>query len=318
MDQFEPESTRRMSILRGTGQPEHITLGIGLRLASVGFYSIMAALLKLAAEDGVVAPEMLFYRAIFGLPVVLVWVLCGEGLSALATRRPLAHLGRSALGIASILCTFQALILLPLADATTISFTAPAFATILSWLILREHIGKHRWFAVLLGFVGVLIVMRPGGSGLHLPIEGVAIGLVAALGTAGVVITLRQMRHTEHVAAIVFWFFAASAVVGALMLPFVGRIHDLGTILVLAAAGIAGGLMQITLTASLQRAPVSVLSPFDYLQILGALILGWLLLAEVPAVSTLAGAALIVASGLYIAWRERLKRPPAPPRPIIG
>ena len=76
--------------------------------------------------------------------------------------------------------------------------------------------------------------------------------------------------------------------------------------------------MQITLTASLQKAPVSVLSPFDYLQIVGALILGWLLLAEVPTMSTLAGATLIVASGLYIAWRERLRRPPTPPRPMIG
>jgi drug/metabolite transporter (DMT)-like permease len=300
-----------MSVPQSHADQEHISSGIGLRLASVGFYSIMAALFKLTSEQGVVAPEMLFYRAIFGLPAVLLWVVLGPGLGALATRRPLAHVWRSALGIASILCTFQALIMLPLADATTISFTAPAFATILSWLLLREHVGKHRWFAVLFGFLGVLIVMRPGGSGLQLPVGGVAIGLVAAVGTAGVVITLRQMRHTEHVAAIVFWFFAASAVVGALLLPFVGRVHETSTILLLAVAGIAGGLMQITLTASLQKAPVSVLSPFDYLQIVGALILGWLLLAEVPTVSTLAGAALIVASGLYIAWRERLKRPPA-------
>jgi drug/metabolite transporter (DMT)-like permease len=280
----------------------------------------MAALLKLVSQQGVGAPEMLFYRAIFGLPVVLLWVSFGPGLGALATRRPLAHIGRSALGMASILCTFQALIMLPLADATTISFTAPAFATILSWLILREQIGRHRWFAVLLGFVGVLIVMRPVGSGLHLPPNGVGIGLVAALGTAGVVITLRQMRHTEQVAAIVFWFFVASALVGALALPFVGQVHDMRTTFLLAGAGIAGGLMQITLTASLQKAPVAVLSPFDYLQIVGALALGWMLLSEVPTISTLAGAALIVASGLYIAWRERLRgaRRPAPSTKIIG
>ncbi len=286
---------------------EHITSGIGLRLASVGSYSIMAALLKLASEQGVVALEMLFYRAIFGLPVVLLWVALGSGLNALTTRRPLAHVWRSVLGIASILCTFQALIILPLADATTISFTAPAFATILSWLILRERIGPHRWLAVLLGFVGVLIVLQPGQSGLELPLGGVAIGLVAALGTAGVAIVLRQLRHTEHVAAIVLWFFIANAAVGALLLPFVGQVHGVDTILLLTGAGVAGGLMQITLTASLQKAPVSVLSPFDYLQIVGALILGWLLLSEVPSVGTVAGAALIVTSGLYIAWRERLR-----------
>jgi drug/metabolite transporter (DMT)-like permease len=287
---------------------EHIALGIGLRLASVGCYSIMAALLKLASARGVVALEMLFYRAIFGLPVVLLWVLTSQGIAALSTRRPWAHAGRCALGIASILCTFQALIMLPLADATTISFTAPAFATILSWLVLHERVGRHRWTAVLLGFVGVMIVMRPSGSTVMVPLDGVAVALVAALGTAGVVITLRQLRHTEHVAAIVFWFFLSSAAIGAVLLPFIGRVHDAGTVLILAGAGVAGGLMQITLTASLQKAPVSVLSPFDYLQIVGALVLGWLLLSELPTWSTLAGAALIVVSGLYIAWRERRLR----------
>jgi len=284
---------------------EHIAAGIGLRLASVGCYSIMAALLKVASERGVVAFEMLFYRAIFGLPVVLLWVLTSQGIGALGTRRPWAHAGRCALGIASILCTFQALIILPLADATTISFTAPAFATILSWLVLHERVGIHRWLAVLLGFVGVIIVIQPGGSAATVPLEGVGVALLGALGTAAVVITLRQLRHTEHVAAIVFWFFLSSAAVGAVLLPFFGRVHDGGTMVILLGAGVAGGLMQITLTASLQKAPVSVLSPFDYLQIVGALVLGWLLLSEIPMWSTLAGAALIVVSGLYIAWRER-------------
>lgn len=269
----------------------------------------MAALLKLASEQGVVALEMLFYRAIFGLPIVLLWVIFSQGFYTLQTRRPLAHVGRCALGIASILCTFQALIMLPLADATTISFTAPAFATALSWLLLRERVGVHRWVAVLLGFVGVVIVMRPGQTSFNLPLAGVAIGLVAALGTAGVAITLRQLRTTEHVAAIVFWFFVANAAVGALFLPFVGQNHAASTIVILAAAGAAGGLMQITFTASLHRAPVSLLSPLDYLQIVGALVLGYFLLAEVPVVSTLIGAALIVVSGLYITWREhRLQR----------
>jgi drug/metabolite transporter (DMT)-like permease len=162
--------------------------------------------------------------------------------------------------------------------------------------------------AVLVGFLGVLIVTRPSGEAAQLALGGVAIALVAALGTAGVVITLRQLRHTEHVAAIVFWFFVASAAVGAALLPFFGSAHDANTILLLAAAGVAGGLMQITLTASLQKAPVSVLSPLDYLQIVGTVALGWVLLAEVPTVNTLIGSALIVTSGLYIAWREHKVR----------
>lgn len=299
---------------------ENVIRGIGLRIAAAGLFSTMAALLKLTAEHGVVAPEMMFYRAVFGLPVVLAWVLASQGIGALSTRRPLAHLGRSALGIASILCTLQALVLLPLADATTISFTAPIFATLLSWLLLREKVGRHRLLAVLCGLAGVVVVMRPGGTGESVPLLGVAIGLLAAFGTAAVTITLRQMRDTEHVAAIVFWFFVGSALVGLALLPFFGRAHDLETMLLLAAGGIAGGLMQITMTASLQSAPVSVLAPFDYLQIVGAVVLGWLLLSTVPAVNTLAGAAIITGSGLYTAWRERRlhRERPIPPTQAIS
>lgn len=287
---------------------EHIPRGIALRVASAGCFSVMAALLKLAAERGVVAPEMLFYRAVFALPIVLIWAITGAGFHSLTTRRPWAHVGRSALGIASILCTFQALILLPLADATTIGFTAPVFATILSWLVLSEAVGWRRWVAVLCGFIGVIIVMRPGGSGHAVPLAGVAIGLVSAFGTASVTITVRQLRDTEHVAAIVFWFFVASALVGLALLPFFGHLHDMPTLLLLVGGGIAGGLAQITMTASLQSAPVSVISPFDYLQIVGALLLGWLLLASVPTINTLAGGAIIAGSGIYTAWREHRRR----------
>lgn len=265
----------------------------------------MAALLKLAGEHGVVAPEMMFYRALFGLPVVLIWVFATGGLGVLSTQRPLAHLGRTALGILAILCSLQALVMLPLAEAATIGFTMPIFATLLAWLLLREHVGRRRWLAVACGLLGVVVIMRPGGSGGALPLAGVVVGLFAALGTAGVTIALRQMRETEHVAAIVFWFFAGSGIVGLALLPFFGRVHDGETMALLAAAGVAGGLMQITMTASLQSAPVSVLAPFDYLQIVGAVVLGWALLSSVPTVNTLAGAVIISGSGLFTAWRER-------------
>lgn len=288
------------------GKPENIPRGIGLRVAAAGCFSIMSALFKMAGEQGVAAPEMLLYRAIFGIPVILVWVLSGPGPGALTTRRPWAHVLRVGLGISSILCVFQALILLPLAEATTIGFTAPIFAIILSWAILKERIGPRRWLAVLCGFLGVVVVMRPGGSGLELPLAGVAFGLTGALGAAGVTITLRQIGRTEHVAAITFWFFAGSAVVGALSWPFVGQIHDWRTTLLLALGGVAGGVAQLTMTASLQSAPVSVVAPFDYLQMVGAILLGWLLLSSVPTIHTLAGGAIIAASGLYAAWREQL------------
>lgn len=291
---FEP---RRQSVPRG----------IAFRLISVGCYSLMAALLKLASEHGVVAGEMLFYRAIFALPVVLFWALKSRGISALRTRRPWAHLGRCALGIASILCAFQALIMLPLATATTIGFTAPMFATILSSLILRERAGSHRWLAVMLGLAGVAIIMVPGGPAA--PLQGVVIALLGALGTAAVMTTVRQLRHTEHVGAIVFWFFASSALVGGILLFYVGSQHDIETLAILAAAGVAAGIMQITMTESLHATQVSVLAPFDYLQIVGALTLGWLIFSEIPKETAILGGCIIIISGIHLIWHEyRVKR----------
>lgn len=292
---------------------EDIAGGIALRIAAAGAFSIMTATLKLASFDGVVAAEMLFYRAFFGLPVVVIWVLTQPGgLKGLTTRRPWALFGRSALGIASILCLFQTLTLLPLADATTLSFTSPIFATLLSFLILKEAVGPRRWAAVAVGFVGVVIVMRPAalisGDAQALPLAGIGFALAGALLTAGVTVTLRQLRDTEHVAAIVFWFFAASSVVGAILLIFVGKMHAPATFGLLIGSGIAGGLAQLLMTASLRAAPVAVVAPFDYLQIVGAVVFGWWLMQATPSANTLAGAALIAASGLYTAWREHVRR----------
>jgi drug/metabolite transporter (DMT)-like permease len=201
--------------------------------------------------------------------------------------------------------TFQALILLPLADATAINFTAPIFATILSFLVLREFVGVHRWAAVLIGFAGVLVVARPGGSAL--PFLGVAIAVVGAIGQAGVTTTLRQIQRSENISAIVFWFATAGIIVGGMLMPFFGHTHDLKGMALVAAGGIAGGIGQLLMTTSL-RAPVSVVSPFDYLQIVGATLYGWLLFSDVPSFNTIAGALLIAASGLYTAWREHRRR----------
>ncbi len=319
-----------MSSVQQSPATDQIGRGVALRICAAGAFSVMAALLKLSAADGVTAPEMVFYRALFGLPVVVAWVLMTRGgvrgaIQALTPNNPWAHILRSVIGVSSIFCVFQALSLLPLADATTLSFTAPIFATILSFLLLKEQVGVRRWAAVAVGFVGVLIVTRPldgllSGSGEHaLPIAGIAIGLLAALLTAGVAITLRQLGRTEHVAAIVFWFFVACSAVGALTLPVFGRMHEPATFALLIGAGVAGGSAQLFMTSSLQNAPVSVVAPFDYLQIVGAVVFGWWLLHTPPTVSTLTGAALITAGGLYPAWREHLRRrqsliqPTAPP-----
>lgn len=284
---------------------EHVASGILCRIGSGLSFATMGALLKLASTHGLNAPELVFYRSLFSLPVVLFWVLKRENLAALKPKNPLAHVWRGALGLLSMGLTFQALILLPLADATAINFTAPIFATILSFLILREFVGVHRWAAVLVGFIGVLIVARPGGSGL--PLLGVLVALTAAFGQAAVTTTLRHLQKSENVAAIVFWFAVSGIVVGGLLMPFFGRLHDANAFLLAFAGGLAGGVGQLLMTASL-RAPISVVTPFDYLQILVATAFGWLLFSDVPSTHTIVGAALISLSGLYTAWREHRRR----------
>jgi drug/metabolite transporter (DMT)-like permease len=265
----------------------------------------MGALLKLASTQGLNAPELVFYRSLFSLPVVLAWVLKTQDFSVLRPNRPMAHVWRGGLGLLSMGLTFQALILLPLADATAINFTAPIFATILSFLILKEHVGVHRWTAVLLGFVGVIIVARPGGSSL--PILGVMVGLAAAFGQSCVTTTLRHLQRSENVAAIVFWFAISGILVGGLLMPFFGEWHSAEAIGYAVAGGLFGGLGQLLMTSSL-RAPVAVVSPFDYLQIVAATAYGWMLFSDVPSTHTIFGASLIAGSGLYTAWREHRLR----------
>jgi drug/metabolite transporter (DMT)-like permease len=290
-------------------------LGIALRIGAATSFGFMAAAIKLAAARGVALPEQAFYRFAFGLPPLLAWILLTRNYGAWRTKRPLAHLARGALGLSTMVCAFAALAWLPLAEAATIGFAAPLFSVILSALVLKEPVGRHRWSAVALGLAGVLIVMQPGSS--HLPPLGLALALLAALGTAAVTITIRQIGRTEATPTIVLWFTCFSILVAGLFMPAFGRNHDAATWAILAGLGLAGGLGQLFLTSALRFAPVAVVVPFDYVQLIWAVLLGWALWSTHPAPSTWAGAAVIVLSGLYTIHREhKLGRDKPRPEPL--
>jgi drug/metabolite transporter (DMT)-like permease len=290
-------------------------LGIALRIGAMTCFGGMAAAIKLGDQAGVSLPELAFYRFAFGLAPLLIWIALTRNAGAWRTERPLAHLARGMIGLTTMVLGFAALTYLPLAEAATIGFAAPFFAVALSALILGEPVGRHRWSAVALGFVGVLIVMQPGGS--HLPAIGLAFAVLAAFGGAAVTITLRQIGRTETTPTIVFWFTCFSMAVTGLFLPFYGQAHDARTWAILLALGLFGGLGQLFLTSALRFAPVSVVVPFDYTQLLWAVLLGWMLFDTHPAASTWAGAALIVASGLYTLFREhKLGRDKPRPEPL--
>jgi drug/metabolite transporter (DMT)-like permease len=263
-------------------------------------FRLMAAMIS-SATRGVSTPELAFYRFAFGLRRSSSGSPA-KNFGAWRTQRPMAHVVRAAIGLGTMVLAFSALAYLPLAESTTIGFVAPFFAVMISALVLKEPVGKHRWSAVLLGFLGVLIVMRPESS--HLPLEGLALAVAAAFGVGVVTITIRQIGRTEGTQTTVLWFSLLSMLVLSPLLPFFAKGHDTVTWGILAALGLFGGFGQLFLTASLRFAPVPVVVPFDYSQLLWAVLLGWWLFETRPPASTWAGAAVIVASGLYTVYRE--------------
>ena len=283
--------------------PERRLRGILLRTAAISCSAILIACTKLASGRGVGTLEILFYRNALALPVVFAVVLLGPGLRSVRTARPGAHLSRSLLGIFNMLATFQAIAMLPLADATTIGFTAPLFATMLSAVLLGEPVHRHRWTAIAIGLAGVVVVMRPGSH--HVATAGLGVALAAALGSGTATVTLRQIGATEPATTTVFWFTLGGTLASGLAMPFVAAWHDPLILAALVLGGLAGGAAQMLMTASLRHAPVSVLAPFDYLALPWSILYGWLLFAAAPSATTLAGGALIAASGLYTVHRER-------------
>jgi drug/metabolite transporter (DMT)-like permease len=287
-------------------QTDRPLAAIGIRVMATLLLSAMFALAKLAQDRGVNLIEILFFRQAVAVLPVFALVMAGPGIASLKTQRPGLHASRTAVGMTGMTLNFATVALLPLAEAQTLWFTTPMFATILSALVLGEIVGVHRWSAVALGFVGVLIVVQPQSG--HLPLFGASLGLVAALVTAFVTILLRQLGRTEPALTTVFWFGVLSVGPLALAMPWFAQRHDSGTWGLLIAMGILGGLGQVALTYSLQFAPVSTIAPVDYTSLIWSTLLGALLFGTLPTPWTWLGAPVIIASGLYIVWREHRLR----------
>lgn len=285
--------------------PDRIPLAIGYRLISVIAFASMGALIKLTEARGASLIELLFFRQALAIPVVLAAVMAGPGLASLRTTRLPAHVLRTVIGLCSMSCMFVTIMLLPLAEATTLQFTVPIFATILGAVILREPTGIHRWGAVIAGFIGIIIVAQPGSG--HIPLAGAVSGLTAALLSSTVSILLRQLGKSELPTTTVFYFSLLSLVPLTPMFAFTAHSHDAVTWLLLVAVGVAGGIGQIAMTNSLKLGPIAVVVPMDYSGLLWATLYGWALFAVLPTPMTWVGAPIIVASGLYIVWRERVR-----------
>ncbi len=287
--------------------PDRIGLAIIVRILAGICGATMLTLAKLASLRGVSPVETMCYRSVFAFPVVLAWIAAGPGLASVATTRPGAQLSRAGVGLASMALSFAAIGLLPVAELTAIMFVTPLFSTMLSALLLREHVGVHRWAAIVAGFIGILVMTRPG-AGDHV----VPLGVLLALGSAGlaggVAVAIRQLGAIDPPTTTVFWFTGTGATLGAIGLLFFFQPHDPVTWLFIIGIGVAGAALQLLLTTSLHLAPVSATASLDYLQFFWVTMLSWLLWAKFPSMHMLAGAALIGAASFYTVYRARRRQ----------
>ena len=283
-------------------------LALAVRLGAIAGLATMSALIKLTAERGVHVAEIMFWRQLATLPILLAWAALVGGVGQLKTARPGMHFKRALYGTIGMVLNFGAVILLPLAEATTMNFTAPIWAVILATLLLKERPGVWRWSAVGAGFLGVLLIAQPGSG--HIPPFGALVALGGAFMIALISIQIADLNRTDKPLVIVFYFALFSVPVTGAFMPFGGKAHHATTWWLLAGIGVSGVIGQLLLTAALRFGKVSSVIVMDYSALFWATLYGWWLFDMLPPASTWLGAPIIIAAGLVIAWREhRLSRP---------
>ncbi|MCX7645672.1 MAG: DMT family transporter [Rhodobacteraceae bacterium] len=284
--------------------------GIVLKLCSVTVFVAMAALIK-ATADNVPPGEAVFFRSFFAIPVIFAWLaLTGELAGGIRVQSPMGHVWRGLVGTTAMGLGFAGLGLLPLPEVTAIGYAAPLLTVIFAAMFLGEEVRAFRLGTVALGMAGVLIVLSPrlaatpdaaAGSREAL---GAMVVLMGAVCTALAQVFVRKLVATERTSAIVFWFSVTATVLSLLTLPFGWVVPTPGEAALLVAAGLCGGVGQILLTSSYRHADASVVAPFEYASMLLAIGIGYAVFGEVPTLTMLAGAALVILAGILIIWRE--------------
>lgn len=248
--------------------------------------------------------QSIFVRGIISVLVLAFIAWRTQGLQLLQTRNWRSHALRSLSGTVSVFCLFIAVTMIPLADATAISFTAPMFLTVLALVFLGEKIHRFRWTALGIGFLGVLIMIGP-----HLSFsQGVSLGVMAALGNAVfsaiAMVFLRSMSGREHAITITFYFSLTTMACAALTALQGWPVPTTTQWLLIVLTGLFGVFGQLLLTYSYRYAEASAIAPLDYSNMIMAVILGYVFFGEIPSLAVWIGAPLVVGAGLIILWRE--------------
>jgi drug/metabolite transporter (DMT)-like permease len=278
--------------------------GILLSLASTLLFSVLWCCVKELSERYSIY-EVTFFRNLLAIVPVVLMFAPRRSWGMLRVRRISGHVWRGAIGVVGMTFGFLSYHLMPLADAVAISFMSPLVVTALSVPLLGERVGIHRWSAVIIGFGGVLVIVNPS-RGMFTP--GVSVAICGAIASALSMITIRQLNRSDPPLAIVFYFTLFATMFTALPLPFVWVTPSGSDLGLLVLMGLTGGVGQYFMTRAYGLAPAAVISPFTYSGLLWATLLGWFLWSDVPKPQVFAGAAIVIASGLYILYRETSKK----------
>ena len=279
---------------------ERIPLGILYMVGATVMFSVSSALSKWLVASYPVG-EILFIRSAVSLICCAAFILPIAGLAVFRTDRLRHHGLRAGSQAASQTCIIIAFSMMPLAGAVAINFSAPLFATLVSALVLKEVVGLSRWTALVVGFLGVLIVTNPGAGTFQL---GAAFALVNAILYGSVTAGVRGMTATESTETLTMYQMVLLTAFFALMLPFGFRMPTWSDGLLLALNGVTNAFGQYWWTRALHLAPASAVTPFYYLSLVWAIVLGFAIWGDVPTWPLVVGSSIVVGSGLFLLWRE--------------
>ena len=278
-------------------------LGFLYMFMSICAFSLMDVIVKWSVDYPI--GQVLFFRGFFGI-VFYFFVIPRERFhNFYQTQRPGLHALRCASGLIALVAIFIALRELPLATVVSISFAAPIFTTIFSIFLLSEKVGIYRWLAVLIGFIGIIIITEPGISELNIYY---IFPVIFCLGLSYVAITIRQLSSTEPVWLISFYFSLSITLLSFLTIPQGWVMPSLNHFILLSFIGIFGGVANLWLSQSYKHSEVSLVTPLKYLALVFAILFGYLIWGEIPTIKTLAGAFLVIISTLIIFRREIYKK----------
>jgi len=274
-------------------------LGFLYMFLSVCTFSVMDLLVKWSSDYP--TGEVLFFRGFFGLLPTYFLIPKNKLKTFYTTERSKEHLFRCLMGLMALIAIVVALRELPLAVVVSLSYAAPLFITVLSIFLLSEKVGIFRWLAVIIGFMGVIIIAEPGFKGMNylyfLP-------LIFCIGMAFVTITIRKLSTTEPIWLISIFFTITISIAGLATIPMGWKMPNFQDFVLLALIGVTGGSANLFLTQSYKLSEVSLVAPLKYLALVFAIFFGYFIWNEIPTIKTLIGASLVVLSSLIIFRRE--------------